>query len=101
MSHLERDIQSTACERIENELGVESVKLETPGETGWPDKLFVMPGAPFLIEFKKVGEVPRKKQAHIHRKLRAIGWEIEVHDTVQGAVDAVRAALIRRGVKCS
>jgi hypothetical protein len=101
MSHLESSIQSTACQRAENELGVLSVKLETPGHTGWPYRLFVMPGSPFLIEFKQLDEEPRPKQAHIHGVLRAMGWEVVVCDTVEGALAAVRAALIRRGVKCS
>lgn len=100
MSHLESSIQIRACQRVECELGVLSVKLETPGHTGWPDRLFVMQSPPFTIEFKQAGEAPRPKQVYIHKMLRSMGWEVEVHDTVQGAVDAVRAALIRRGVKC-
>ena len=32
--------------------GVQSIKLETPGSTGWPDRLYLTPNQPTFVEFK-------------------------------------------------
>ena len=100
MHVLERDIEGDTCRRAENEMGVTNTKLVTPGQTGWPDRIFWLPKRPFLIEFKKPGESPKKKQSYIHDMLVKLGYEVEVHDDTDKALAAIRAALKRRGIKC-
>jgi hypothetical protein len=76
-------------------LGVVSVKLTTPGETGYPDRLFLIPGGkPLLIEFKRPGEQLRSKQAHIHDLLKKLGYEVQTHDNFESAFQAVSGALV-------
>lgn len=89
---LESSIERRACERVLAEYGVANTKLVKA--TGYPDRLFWVPGGrPLLIEFKRLNEAPRKYQKYIHANLRELGYDVEVHDTIEGAVEAVRRAL--------
>ena len=91
---LEASIECRACARVLKELGVRSLKLNVGGQTGWPDRMFMVPGGrPLFIEFKRPGEEPRPKQQHIHKILRHNRYDIQVYDTVDGAFQAVAAAV--------
>jgi len=75
-----------------NTLGVASVKLEPPlgSETGWPDRLFFIPGGrPFLIEFKEVGYEPDPKQIYIHDMLEGLGYDVAWTDEEAAALQAI------------
>ena len=95
-SKVERDVHTWA----ETLMGVTSTKLVTPGETGWPDRIFWLPCYPLLIEFKQRGKRPEPKQGHVHELLENLGYEVQVHDHVDTALRAIRSALIKRGVEC-
>ncbi len=91
---LESKIERDACRAVLDELGVASTKLVTPGQRGFPDRIFWIPGGkPLLIEFKRPGEEPRKLQSHIHKMLSMLGYSVEVHDDIDAAVASVRKAL--------
>lgn len=93
----ESEIESTAAAAILTELGVFSIKLRKAQEAGYPDRIFLIHGGvPLFIEFKREGKAPDEYQLMIHRRLRHAGYQVEVHDTVEGAVNAVRAALEAR-----
>lgn len=93
---LERDIEAAACDAVMRRYGVEGRKFLSPGNSGVADRLFLIPGGrPLLIEFKRPGEEPRPLQVAEHMLLTKLGYDIEVHDTVEGAVEAVRLALVR------
>lgn len=93
MANTETKIEDRACE-LAAALGVQSIKLTLWGDSGWPDRLFFIPGGrPLLIEFKAPGEAPRPLQKVRHLFLEYTQYDIEVHDTVEGAVAAVRARL--------
>lgn len=108
MRVLESDIERKAVAMIMNRLSVVCVKLTTPGETGYPDRLVVLPNGRVLwMEFKRPGELPRPKQSYIHEQLRKLGHHVEVCDDAVKAFEIVEAALRksvgalqRRGVKC-
>jgi hypothetical protein len=68
-------------------------KLNLHGRRGWPDQCYWLPGRPLLIEYKAVGEAPRRLQAHIHTALREAGYEIQTHETAESAIAAIRARL--------
>jgi hypothetical protein len=90
---VETDIERKACKQAEK-LGVRNIKINTRSDTGWPDRIFFIPGGrPLFIEFKRPGEDPDPKQEYIHEILKKLGYDIEVHDTVEGAVSAVVTAL--------
>lgn len=88
---VENDIEQEACDLVWQYLGIEGSKLKILGDTGYPDRIFWIPGGrPLLIEFKQPGEEPRAKQLHIHEQLRGLGYEVQVHDN---AIDAFQAVI--------
>lgn len=71
--------------------GILVTKLTIAGQTGWPDRCFWLPGGrPLLIEFKRVDEAPRQKQAYIHKQLRELGYDVETHDTKEDAIASIK-----------
>ena len=65
-----------------------SIKL-TIGE-GWPDRLFLIPGGQALfIEFKAPGERPSPLQQYRIDYLKAIGFQVEVHDDADKAIQSI------------
>lgn len=93
-SALERRVRTKALSRY----GVASIKLEPPSgsETGWPDRLFFIPGGrPFLLEFKEPGYAPEKKQEHIHKMLEGLGYDVAWTDDEEAALAAIAARVGR------
>lgn len=87
----ESSIERAACRRIAAELGVENLKLNVKGNTGWPDRIFFLPGGrPLLVEFKRPGERSRPKQMYIISQLIANGYDAEVCSDAGVAVELVR-----------
>ena len=90
-STLEKRVCGLALQR-----GVIGLKLNVHGQTGWPDRLFLIPGGrPLFIEFKRPGGkgVLSPKQIHIHSILRAAGYQVEIHDNVIFALHDIEKAL--------
>lgn len=64
------------------------IKLLSTHLTGLPDRMCLLPGSKItFVELKSTGEKPRPSQVYIHKKLRALGFNIEVVDTIQGVYD--------------
>lgn len=61
-----------------------------PGNRGWPDRTFTKAGEPggdariMFVEFKAPGARPSPLQRHVHRDLRAKGYEVHVIDSIAG-----------------
>ena len=73
-------------------------KMNGLGNRSWPDRLFPIPGGkPFFIEFKRPGEKPTELQAHMHQQMKETGYDIEVHDNKDEALDALQKRLIAAG----
>lgn len=90
----ESSVEREACSRAESELGVRNTKFVTPGDTGWPDRIFwIKGGRPLLIEFKRPGEEPRPKQEYNIGILKKLGYNVEVHDNVERALCSIARAL--------
>ena len=90
----EQQIETEAVDLVRTHLGIEGVKLAMPGDTGWADRMFMMPGGkPFLIEFKQPGEFLEPKQLFYFNKLRKMGYDIEAHDHAGRAFVAVARAV--------
>lgn len=85
------DIEQKVCSEA-LKLGVESVKW---GDSGWPDRIFLTPGKPFFIEFKRPGGEPEPRQAFRIKTLKKLRYDVEVHDNVEEALSAIRKRLLR------
>ena len=74
--------------------GVISLKLALRYDAAWPDRLFLIPGGrPLFIEFKREGDDLRVLQEHRRATLKTLSYDVESHDTREGAVRAILAAV--------
>jgi hypothetical protein len=86
-------IETWVANQARGVLGIENIKLGSRYNGGWPDRIFFIPGGrPLCIEFKRPGEEPDERQKEIHRRLRALGYAVEVHDDRDAALESVRRA---------
>ena len=98
--------------------GIRSTKNNGMGQRSWPDRTFWIPAKriakitrteasypwhsatqrlrplpdakPFLIEFKRPGEEPTPLQWETIMWLRASGYDVEVHDSKETAIAAIK-----------
>jgi len=82
--------------RIENKLKTEIDKLGgkaykfISGENGVPDRLVLLPGGKAIfVELKRPGEKPRKLQLLNHKRLRTLGFDVRVIDSIDGVRDFI------------
>lgn len=91
----ESTIERNACKRALMELGIRSSKFVTPGDAGYPDRIFWIPGGkPLFIEFKAPGAKPRPLQVFVHEMLRSLGYQVEVCDNEKDTIEIVKAAAL-------
>lgn len=94
MTGPEATIERKVCRKAEENLGVTNIKISSAGDTGWPDRLFILPhGRSLWIEFKSPGCTPTKKQEYIHARLRNLGHQVEVCDDENTAFDVIEKAM--------
>ena len=61
------------------------IKLLCDQLIGLPDRLCLFPNHRLaFIELKTTGKKPRKIQLYIHNRLKALGFRVEVIDTIKG-----------------
>lgn len=62
-----------------------SIKLSPVFFIGIPDRLILLPGGrAMFVELKTTGCKPTKIQAYVHKRLRAIGFDVRVIDSTDG-----------------
>ena len=60
-----------------------ALKFVSPGTTGVPDRLILLPGARLaFVEVKAPGQKPRTLQLHRHDQLRNLGFKVFILDSV-------------------
>lgn len=66
------------------------IKLLCNHILGLPDRLCLFPGGKLaFVELKTTGKKPKQIQIFMHKKLRALGFRVEVIDTVEGVINFV------------
>lgn len=82
---LERQIE-VAMIKAAKLVGGAAFKWTSPGNPGVPDRIvFLPPGKVILVECKAPGKKPTPLQAKVHDQLRALGCDVRVIDSVEGA----------------
>lgn len=80
---LEKAIEQKLREGIKG-IGGLCLKWESPGYTGVPDRMILLPGGRIaFVELKAPGKKERPRQRVVHEVLRGLGF------TVYGSVDSV------------
>ena len=82
---LERDIEAALVRRVKA-LGGMCEKFTSPGRRSVPDRLVTMPdGRIVFVELKAPGKKPTENQIRDHARRRALGCEVVVIDSKDGA----------------
>lgn len=78
-------IEQTLVRRVEA-LGGLCEKFASPGRRGVPDRIISMPGGVVVfVEVKAPGKKPTRLQLHDHARRRALGFRVEVIDSMDAA----------------
>lgn len=94
---LEKEIERKLKEPI-RKLGGMCLKFETPGFTGVPDRIILLPGGKAVfVEMKQPGKNERKRQAYVQSQIKALGFtvystvdsEAKIHDIVNACKKAI------------
>lgn len=98
----ESDIELNLCETVHLRKG-RAYKFVSPGQRGVPDRLVLMPVpeehralvARYVrfVEVKAPGEYPSPQQANEHRKLRRLGFTVQVTDNIGANAQLVDAMI--------
>ena len=77
----EKDIEKKLVRAVLDEGGI-CPKFTSPGTSGMPDRLILLPGGAFAFaEIKAPGKVPQPLQEARHRMLRRLGFKVYVIDS--------------------
>jgi len=90
----EASIENAVCRWAFRVHGIKSRKMNGVGFNSWPDRMFLLPRLPLLIEFKREGEEPTPLQDDTHKWLRKLGYTVEVHDNVHTAKASIERHLL-------
>lgn len=86
---LEKEIERKLKKRVEA-LGCLCLKFESPGFTGVPDRIILMPGGRlFFVELKAPGQKERPRQEYVQRQLRNLGFIVISSVDGEKAIDKV------------
>lgn len=73
------------------------IKLLCDQLIGLPDRLCLFPNHRIVfVETKTTGQKPRRIQAYMHKKLRALGFRVEVIDSVEGVINFVEDIMLNK-----
>lgn len=87
---LESKIEKKLTELV-RKCGGQSLKFVSPGNAGVPDRIVLMPhGRLHFVELKAPGEKPRPLQVAVYEEFRALGFEVEVIDSLEGVQTFIR-----------
>lgn len=82
---LEKKIEQALCKRVK-ELGGLCDKFKSPGKRAVPDRVVTLPNNRIIfVELKRPGEEPTPLQLKDHKKRRALGCDVRVIDSLEGA----------------
>ena len=83
----EKIIERMLKRRVEEAIpGAKCLKFVSPGYTGVPDRIILLPGGSVVfVELKRPGKEPRQRQLFVQSRFRRLGF------TVAGCVDSPEA----------
>lgn len=79
----ETKIESRLRKKVES-LGGAAYKFISPGRSGVPDRLVILPGDRiYFLELKAPGKAPRPLQRHEISRLQKLGCDVRVIDSAE------------------
>lgn len=93
---MEKSVEQYLRQQVKKAGGL-ALKFVSPGFTGVPDRIILMPGARvYFAETKDRGKKPRPRQQRVHKFLWDLGFMVFVPDTTT-AVDNMMIWIIGDG----
>ena len=75
-----------------SQIGGKAFKFVSPGVSGVPDRIVLLPGArSVFVELKAPGEKPRPIQLHRIKQIRTLGFRVEIIDGKDGVDKFIRS----------
>lgn len=73
------------------------IKLLCDQLIGLPDRLCLFPNHKIaFVELKTTGQKPRRIQAYMHKKLRALGFRVEVIDSIEDVINFIEDIMLNK-----
>lgn len=89
----ENVIEAYLRDRVKT-IGGKAYKFVSPGNSGVPDRLVLLPGGKCIfVELKAPGKVPTPIQIQQHRKIRALGFIVLVIDSKDKVDEFIRKVM--------
>lgn len=89
----EKSIERKLAELVKINNGM-CIKLLCDQLIGLPDRLCLFPNHKIVfVETKTTGQKPRRIQAYMHKKLRALGFRVEVIDSIEGVEQFINSVI--------
>lgn len=73
---LEHSIEQAVVDWAE-ENGIRSIKMKLGEDSGWPDRMFLLPQCPAFVEFKRGKKRPTPLQMHRMEFLAGLGYKVQ------------------------
>ena len=75
---------------------IEHTKLNLMGNRSWPDRCFWLAGGrPLLMEFKRLGQRPRKQQQAKIELLKRLGYDVHCIDRKEEGIHILQDAILK------
>lgn len=95
---LEKEIEQYLCKKVKKELQGIAFKFVSPGFSGVPDRIVLVPmGRIYFVELKAPGKKLRKLQKWVCDLIRGLGFLVLEIDTKE-KVDAFISEVQRNGI---
>lgn len=85
----ERDVERHLVRRV-NANGGEVRKVKWIGRNGAPDRRVMLPGLCVWVELKATGEKPEPHQQREHKRMRKMGEDVRVIDSIRGVDELLK-----------
>lgn len=86
----ENKIENRLKKEVEK-IGGKALKLVSPGMTGVPDRIVLLPkGRIIFVELKAPGKKRKKRQEYMCNLIEQLGFKVLVIDSIEGIMELIR-----------
>lgn len=92
----EKSVERKLVELVKINNGM-CIKLLCDQLIGLPDRLCLFPNHKIVfVETKTTGQKPRRIQAYMHKKLKTLGFRVEIIDSIEGVEQFINSIIFEK-----